>query len=32
MGAGDLRRYLNKDGVLHDLKGVLPLGDSGLGL
>jgi len=32
MSAGDLRGYLNKNGVLYDLKGVLPLGEADLRL
>lgn len=32
LGAADLRRYLNENGVLYDLKGVLPLGDADLRL
>ncbi|BFN13732.1 Vi polysaccharide biosynthesis UDP-N-acetylglucosamine C-6 dehydrogenase TviB [Marinobacter sp. RI1] len=32
MSAGDLRSYLRKDGILFDLKGVLPLGEADLRL
>lgn len=32
MSAGDLRSYLKADGVLFDLKGVLPLGEADLRL
>ncbi|QSP94462.1 Vi polysaccharide biosynthesis UDP-N-acetylglucosamine C-6 dehydrogenase TviB [Marinobacter salinisoli] len=31
-GSGELRKYLKPDGVLFDLKGVLPIGDSDLRL
>jgi UDP-N-acetyl-D-galactosamine dehydrogenase len=32
MSADDLLGYLNKNGVLYDLKGVLPLGEADLRL
>ncbi len=32
MSADDLRGYLKQDGVLYDLKGLLPLGEADLRL